>query len=247
MIILYVPFPRNQAGDLTASMDSWVKNHTQNFGNTIQVIFYQDEIDYDAIPPYASIYLCAHGSSDAELKLYNNRNLAISNSISIEETARRLSNEFVFIHYKIQDIHLYCCGSQEKNYQLAKLIQGNLPDIQENRIHYYRGSLMSANQSGQLFSMIDTNFLPAEQAKFTLPSIKTQDKDEQDSVPRFYRFYLSKHRPYSNYFNEERQEKKRQHFFEGCRERRKQGELEKRRGLMDVVEIMTDTITPRPG
>ncbi|KTC94518.1 hypothetical protein [Legionella erythra] len=245
MIVLYVPFPRNQAGDLAAGMDSWVKNHTQNFGQTIQVIFYQDEINYDAIPPDASIFLCAHGSSGAELKLYNNSNLDLSDDISIEEAARRLSHEFVFIHHKIQNIHLYCCGSQEKNSQMAKLIKDYLPHLQENHIHYYRGSLTSPNESGQLFSIVDAYYLPAEQVRFTVPPSKQQAQDEDDSTScsKFHQYYLSKHFPYNDCFKAKRQEQKRHNFFAGIRERRQLDKFDNRRLWAEDMEIPANTLS----
>ncbi|KTD47375.1 RNA binding protein (contains ribosomal protein S1 domain) [Legionella rubrilucens] len=222
MLILYVPFPRDNAGDLTFAMDQWVNTHVNHFGNTIQVIYYQDEIDYDAIPAQATIYLCSHGSSGEELELYNHSDLDLSESISMDEAAKRFSSDFLFVHYKIQDLHLYCCGSKEKNDAMAKLIQNNLPAIQENRIHYYQGSLTSPTQNGQLFSIVGSSWLPVAQVRSTLPHAQEENTagEESSSFSKFYLHYLSTRLPFSDYFKTERQERKRQNFFEEGRAQR---------------------------
>ncbi|MFC7780852.1 hypothetical protein DIZ81_13705 [Legionella taurinensis] len=228
-------------------MNAWVNNHVYHFGNTIQVIFYQDEIDYDAIPPSTAIYLCAHGSSSDELKLYNHSNLDVSESISMEETAMRFSSDFLFIHYKIQDLHLYCCGSKEKNHALAQLIQSNLPAIQENRIHYYQGSLTSAAQNGELFSIMGSNWLPVAQVKSTVPRTREQEINEEGSTAssKFYLHYLSTRRPCSDHSKAERQERRRQNFFEESRAHRQLDIINNRRQctkmewVADEMELST--------
>ncbi|QRN03463.1 hypothetical protein GH742_06050 [Legionella sp. MW5194] len=232
-------------------MKAWVNNHVYHFGNTIQVIFYQDEIDYDAIPSSTAIYLCAHGSSSDELKLYNHSNLDVSENISMEEAAMRFSSDFVFIHYKIQDLHLYCCGSKEKNHALAKLIQSNLPSIQENRIHYYQGSLTSADQNGQLLSIMGSSCLPVAQVKSVISRPRKQEVNEEESssFSKFYLHYLSTREPCSEHSRTKRQEKKRQNFFEEGRAQRQLGIINNRKSCTrmewaaDEMELSTVTFS----
>ncbi|HGH3004176.1 TPA: hypothetical protein ACJIJ5_001628 [Legionella pneumophila] len=59
MKILYVPFPRNQAGDLKTMVELWKKNDEQFSGDRIEIIYFNDDIDCDQFDEKIDIYLCA--------------------------------------------------------------------------------------------------------------------------------------------------------------------------------------------
>jgi hypothetical protein len=76
MIILYIPFSREHAGDLSDLVCQWHVNHKKHYVETILIIYKGDEFDQDLIEPLSSVYICAHG--------YDSRTLAVGNHRIIE-------------------------------------------------------------------------------------------------------------------------------------------------------------------
>lgn len=115
MKILYVPFSRHQAGDLKTMVELWKKNDERFSPERIEIIYFNDDIDYDQFDEKIDIYICAHGSDDENLKvLFNHSNPLVAESLDIQKVAERFEGDILPISYWISAIHLYCCGTDKK-------------------------------------------------------------------------------------------------------------------------------------
>ncbi|HAT6979711.1 TPA: RNA-binding protein [Legionella pneumophila] len=160
MKILYVPFPRNQAGDLKPMVERWKKNDEQFSGERIEIIYFNDDIDYDQFDEKIDIYICAHGSDDENLKvLFNHANPLIAESLDIKKVAERFESDILPISYWISAIHLYCCGTDKKNKIMAELL-GNSLLRPEKTIYHYSGSVSIVDESGKQWSFANNAKMP---------------------------------------------------------------------------------------
>ena len=117
-MILYVPFKRDNAGDLVDRVEQWKKNPAVSSQEPIHVIYYDDDFDAELILSAIrlDVYICAHGlADDSPLVVANNADLSIADRIDVEEVSRRFLHDFLFVSHQFAVIHLYCCGSETKN------------------------------------------------------------------------------------------------------------------------------------
>jgi hypothetical protein len=84
MIILYIPFPRKQAGDLSDLVNQWQLNHKKNSSEALWIIYQNDDFDQDLIEALTSVYICVHGD-DHNLQLGNHRDIEKAQLIASPE------------------------------------------------------------------------------------------------------------------------------------------------------------------
>ena len=161
MIILYVPFSRNNSGNLSVLVEAWKNNYFNATSKPIDIVYFNEDFDLKMLEAGAEIYICAHGSDSNELLMLNHDNSSLAQTISIETVARRFNYDFLSMHNKIQYIHIYCCGSQKKNEGIARDFSNNLvlfccPVIS------YSGSLFNANRHGELLTFNQGKFMPVK-------------------------------------------------------------------------------------
>ncbi|HHQ9297529.1 TPA: RNA-binding protein [Legionella pneumophila] len=160
MKILYVPFPRNQAGDLKSMVELWKKNDEQFSPDRIEIIYYNDDINYDELDEKIAIYICAHGSDDGNVtKLFNHSNPLVAESLDIKEVAERFERDILPISYWISAVHLYCCGSKNKNQMMAELLGHSLLRP-EKPIYHYSGSVSIVDEYGKQWSFANHVKIP---------------------------------------------------------------------------------------
>ncbi|HAT8178354.1 TPA: RNA-binding protein [Legionella pneumophila] len=162
MKILYVPFPRNGAGDLKPMVELWKKHHEQFFDERIEIIYFNDEIDYEQFDEKIEVYICAHGSDEENLNaLFNHSNPLIAESLDIKKVAERFEQDLLPISYWISTIHLYCCGTDKKNQMMAKLLVHSLLRP-EKLIYHYTGSVSIVDEHGKQWSFVNNVKTPID-------------------------------------------------------------------------------------
>lgn len=107
-----------------------------------------------------TIYICAHGSDDENLtKLFNHSNPLVAESIDIKEVAERFERDILPISYWISAVHLYCCGSKNKNQMMAELLGHSLLRP-EKPIYHYSGSVSIVDEFGKQWSFANHVKIP---------------------------------------------------------------------------------------
>ncbi|KTD56549.1 RNA binding protein (contains ribosomal protein S1 domain) [Legionella santicrucis] len=140
MIILYVPFEAHEQGDLVIGTELWRQAHQSSSTEEIYIHYHKQPLD-KYTSGISRVYICAHGSENGN-DLYNRAddNTQIK-KISIPVLAERFNHDFLFLAPKIQQIHLYCCGNEDKNERIATLFQSYLLRTEYSSIHFYKGTL----------------------------------------------------------------------------------------------------------
>ena len=161
MIILYVPFSRNNSGNLSTLVEAWKINYFNATSQPINIVYFNDDFDLKMLETIVSVYICAHGSHSNELIMLNHCNSSLAQTINIETVANRFNYDFLSMHNKIQYIHIYCCGSQEKNQAIAKIFSNNLI-LFSCPVISYSGSLFNANKHGELLTFHQGKFMPVK-------------------------------------------------------------------------------------
>lgn len=210
MIILYIPFSRDKAGDLTLQTELWQKNHRLSSERTIAIIYHNDEIDTDILPFRVEVYICAHGFSNSDLMVVSSK----EEQVDLVTVATRFNQDLFSVFNKFSAIHLYCCGTKNKNKQLATILSDNLLRP-EYPIYYYSGTLFAPDNKGVKRSM--------DASQVQIPVEQTQQfiyKPVIDTVECTDRPFL---KDYSvSIWLEEAVQNRRDAFFAGVRTRREE-------------------------
>ena len=169
MMILYVPFPRSHAGDLISRVEIWKKEQSKITNEPIDIFYHGDDFDFDAIPDLPSeIYICAHGFSDSlPLIVGNNADLEKTDYIDIKTVTDRFNKDFGPAFHQISAIHLYCCGSKNKNQKMAEEFRIDLLR-QDISIHSYAGSITAPDSNGVRWSFRSTQQVPVQSTESVL-------------------------------------------------------------------------------
>lgn len=77
---------------------------------------------------------------------------ATATIISTETLAERFNYDFLFIATRLESIHLYCCGQEQKNAVLAKTFEKALLLLDSGEIKYYDGVIFTPDQKGYHWS-----------------------------------------------------------------------------------------------
>lgn len=180
MKILYVPFPREQAGDLDKMVQLWQENHLKNFSMPIKIIFFGDDFDLEPDIRDAEIYICAHGGVPSFLYLGNNSEEPKGELIDIDTLANRYNHDFLYYAPRISKVHLYCCGGIDENYTMANRLNTLLLGSKKPII-FYSGSLSIADEQGNQWSFGKSKpVLASKKAKM----IYCPEAALSDEVPR---------------------------------------------------------------
>lgn len=158
MIILYIPFEKPDAGDLTYNALFWQKNHMKNSMEELKIIYFNEDFDEETIEKNTTIFVLAHGF-DSEPVLANSVHKEII--IPIETLVERFNRDFVVAAHQLGTIHLYCCGGKAKNAFLAKEFQQALMRPEYSNINYYTGVLYVPNDENKLMTRINNKDIPA--------------------------------------------------------------------------------------
>lgn len=147
MTIIYIPFERHCSGDLPAMVQLWKNRQIHAQQEAINIIYYKDDFDIDAIPPNSAVYVTAHGHKKDPTILAN---ASTTSAICIKTAvaAKRFSSDFLAIMDKITNIHMYCCGNEKKNHELAKIFQQNLLRSEYSHINFYKGCIRAPDANG---------------------------------------------------------------------------------------------------
>ncbi len=180
MIILYVPFTRDNAGDLADGVDLWKQNHKENSNIPIVIIYHQDIFKYKDIDDKSEIYICVHGNDLENLTVGNHSSLERSDLISIKTVSERLDHDFLYISHKIADIHLYCCGNQRKNHNLAKILQAHLSRPENSTIHFYKGTLTVPDRNGTKWSVEGDSKIPIQNTEQRVDILTPKSPDSPE-------------------------------------------------------------------
>ncbi|WP_157737713.1 hypothetical protein [Legionella spiritensis] len=137
---------------------NWQKNHIQNSNTPIQIIFHQDELDESLNENSFEIYVCVHGDYDSTA-LSNHSDESKATIIDIVTVSDRLNSDFLPVAYNISNIHMYCCGDQAKNKEMAQQLQSNLLRYPP-QINYYGGCLYAPDSKGKQWSLLNNRLVP---------------------------------------------------------------------------------------
>ncbi len=167
MKYLYIPFIKEEAGDLAFLAKVWRSHVTEE----INILYHYDDFDSSELENLSDLYVLAHGSlTDNDLNLYNAQDVNSDlKCIDPEVLAHRLQCDFINSFHRIKNIHLYCCGSFEKNYQLTRQLEAAL--IRETpKLHFYFGTITVPSTDGQAWSigLFQNVVRPIEQSHFFL-------------------------------------------------------------------------------
>lgn len=136
------------------------KNDEQFSPDRIEIIYFNDDINYDQLDEKIEIYICAHGSDDDNVtKLFNHSNPLVAESLDIKEVAERFERDILPISYWISTIHLYCCGTNNKNQMMAELLGHSLLRP-EKPIYHYSGSVSIVDEYGKQWSFANHVKIP---------------------------------------------------------------------------------------
>lgn len=149
MIILYIPFEKNAAGDLIDKAKIWETNASPE---EIKIIYYKEDFDEENIPQDTVVYILAHGADDDPRFVANACDSKVATLIDIETLATRFNHDFLVINHCISHIHLYCCGNLGKNASLATNFRAMLLRPERNTINYYQGKIYPPDMSGRLWA-----------------------------------------------------------------------------------------------
>ncbi|CEK10024.1 hypothetical protein [Legionella hackeliae] len=168
MIILYIPFTREQAGDLLSATEQWVINHQRNFSEEIQLICHQDNYKQSSICSSSSVYILAHGYAGIFDKVANHSDGRLATFISISTVADRFTIDMMPISYRIDDIHFYSCGSEKENHHRASRFQAEWLRSSNMSIFYYAGKISIPNEKGERLTEVEDKFFPINRYMFKL-------------------------------------------------------------------------------
>ena len=174
MIILYIPFPRAQAGDLGPLITRWQINHKRNSLEEMVAIFQNDDYDHESIISHSSVYICAHGYEDELLEVGNDLLVNKAQRVNMVTLAERFTNDLIPISFRLSFVHLYCCGSHKKNKSLALNLKDNLLRS-EFDIRFYSGNVTIADEKGCQWSFGNEGKKPVENTCSFLHNVLRED------------------------------------------------------------------------
>ncbi|WED42839.1 hypothetical protein [Legionella cardiaca] len=183
MIILYIPFPANNSGDLTNNAELWKKNYAFHSSENIQIIHHQDSFDEDMITDKTTVFVLAHGADTNPDILANCTDPTKATIINPDELVSRFDHDMLIIAHHIGNIHLYCCGERGKNAIIAAEFQKNLLRPEYSAVKYYGGTIHVPTMSGSFFSSDKTGVsTPAVATTLSSCSISLDEENHRSNV-----------------------------------------------------------------
>ncbi|KTD07042.1 hypothetical protein [Legionella jamestowniensis] len=209
MIILYIPFSRDVAGDLLQLAKQWIKNYQQYTKEDIVLHCHEDEHkeDHEGL---ITVFILAHGADNVSDKVANHTDSELSTWISIGTMTDRFNQDMLPVAHHISSIHLYSCGTKQTNHTKASSFQHGFLRAESKPVYYYAGSIYGPNQNGEFLSEVGNKFYPSSQFRYQLfKSLPTEGEDHRESVKKTPAWMLA-----------EAKEKKRDHFFSNNKKQR---------------------------
>jgi hypothetical protein len=165
-------------------VERWRKNYIQNFDSQIEIMYYGDESELEQYGKSLNIFICAHGTDNIdEMILLNNSDRAKAESISIQTLTYRFNYDFTYAAHLILQIHMYCCGSQEKNRAICQQVQPNIVLFDHN-LFYYSGSVTIVDENGKQWSLVKDKKIPVQRA-----AVKMDSRYKADLIEK-HRFFV---------------------------------------------------------
>ncbi|MBL7481836.1 RNA-binding protein [Legionella bononiensis] len=227
MKILYVPFSREKAGDLTNLVNIWKENHLKNYNSPIKIVYFNEHAGIAPEDVTFEVFICAHGCDEINFMFVGNHvDFSKADFIDIQTVAERFNHDFLYYSTQIISTHLYCCGNYQKNKSIAEQFQANVLGT-VGIINYYNGSITTVDEQGKQWSLGGSKPVPvAETArKIFVPYISLEhEMNKRKSI---------KHRP----TYEECLEQRRNKFFANCKKNRFKAIQERRHGSNESVSI----------
>lgn len=187
MLILYVPFSKENAGDLVALVERWKENHIVNTKVPIKILYHQDEYDSDEIHSDSEVYICAHGYPEENLMAVGNHsNQLMAQFITMQTVSDRFDYDLLYVSSQISSTHLYCCGNLQKNQALASLFQSVRVRPEDNDVFYYAGSVTIADIQGRQWALGENQVIPIQNMRMQLSDMSTPFQIEDSSPDRFH-------------------------------------------------------------
>jgi len=232
MIILYIPFLRSEAGDLTNLVELWKMSHQRSTAEPLIIIYHNDDYDQEVISSGTSLYICAHGYENCSLHVYNNSDPEKASFLHIADLAKQFNNDFLPIAHRLSIIHMYFCGSEYKNRCITQQFKQNLlrPDCP---IVFYNGTITIPDAFGQRWSLGQGKKVPIDAT--AVYSFCATDKDDEP-IPK----YIPLKEQYSGTWIEEARAQRHYQFFDRL-EKARESLLAKKRAL-----VKEDCISVKP-
>lgn len=227
MKILYVPFSREQAGDLEHLVQLWQENHLKNFSSPIRIIYFNERLNLKSNCEPIEVFICVHGwDNPSFMYVGNNFDMSKAEVVNIETLAYRYNHDFLYYVSRVSSVHLYCCGNYEKNKYMANQFNAQLL-LQNKPVIFYSGTITIADSNGKQWSLGEA--LPVlinnKAHKVYSPDIELgQCFDQRKNIKKLPDY-------------EEILDSKRNRFFIEQRERRQTFIQERRRTMNESITI----------
>lgn len=195
-MILYVPFTRDNAGDLGNLVDQWKINYSSTSNGAIHIIYHGDDFDFESDEnssvDESQIYICAHGLPDNyPMAVGNHIDLSKSDILSIEEVTNRFNQDFLPVSHQVSVIHLYCCGNASRNKEMATLFRKDLLR-EEMPVYCYSGSVSIPDMQGTLWSFSGAVATPVHNTVNVLSAPNISLEDEKSNRAYFRKEIIEK-------------------------------------------------------
>ncbi|STX41199.1 RNA binding protein (contains ribosomal protein S1 domain) [Legionella donaldsonii] len=168
MIILYIPFSRDEAGDLPSGAALWKTNHRVSSQERLKVIYHQDDYSPDLISPESKVYILAHGYEEKPTVVANCAEASQAIFLDMETVTKRFEYDLLVIAPFITTVHTYFCGSQKNNYERASTFQTQWLRSEQAPIHYYAGNLATPDRNGFFWAQSNSEYVPLTRCCHTL-------------------------------------------------------------------------------
>ncbi|WED42108.1 hypothetical protein [Legionella cardiaca] len=169
MIILYIPFLKDKAGDLSNLAQIWVNNHKNNSQEEILVIYFGDRYSQKFVKAKSNIYILGHGYENKPGQIANHSQEELATFIDMATLSMRFNYDMLSIAHLFGSIHIYCCGSNEINQQRAWVFSKNYLRSDGLPIFYYSASVFSPDEHNVRWACKDNRWFNIEEHKWQLP------------------------------------------------------------------------------
>ncbi|HHF7345129.1 TPA: hypothetical protein ACPSKB_001547 [Legionella feeleii] len=211
MIILYIPFSREEAGDLPSGVALWKTNHRISSQELLKVIYHQDDYSPDLISSESTVYILAHGYEEKPTVVANCAEASKAIFLDMETVTKRFEYDLFVIAPCITTVHTYFCGSQKNNYERASTFQTQWLRSEQASIHYYAGNLATPDRNGFFWAQANSEYVPLTRCRHTLNPTSIEEE-----APKRRNIKMEK----MSAMFARRHEKKRESFFTQAKENR---------------------------
>lgn len=182
MIILYIPFEKKDQGDLYDQAETWRKNHILHSSESLVTLHYKEEFDDEFFKEKVTVYILAHGADTDPNILANINDPRVASIIDIDNLAARFNHDLLLISPIIADIHVYCCGQQQKNQAIAKMFHQARVDKEHGDINFYGGTIYPVDPTGKKWSKTSKGMEEAQPTRLHADVEEDKEKETRGFV-----------------------------------------------------------------